>query len=416
VAQGYEWQVSLQSPTGFILGTDELDTGTLGFLTTALDAAGTKIRSVSMQGGRNRELDAIQPSTATVVFDNRDGLFSPENTSSPYYGLLYPGKLIVIDYVDKIGGPTTYDFWHFFAGFVSDWSWDFDLNGDAVAIVTATDTMGILSTIEITNETAPEESTGARIRRICSLAGLNAAQFFCDEGLSTMAATTLNGNALKLAQDAAFHEQGYLYATLGYIQFLQRNAFQEYAYATFTNQSSVAPSTYNYDSVKMSYSLDSVSNPVTTTSSLGTATVIGSAQSLLYGEHAKTYETDFSTFAVQQEFTKYLVNNYGTPEFRPEQLTFSLDRVLAQDKIDVSSYAIGLLVLATEPRYPVRFYFVDSAKGMTSDKLYVLSSFSHSSTPASYTLSVGFEPATFQGVFRLDDSEYGLLDTGILAF
>jgi hypothetical protein len=61
---------------------------------------------------------------------------------------------------------------------------------------------------------------------------------------------------------------------------------------------------------------------------------------------------------------------------------------------------------------------------MNSDELYVLSSFSHSSTPASYTLTIGFEPATFQGLFRLDDPQYGLLDSpiygppnsGILAF
>jgi hypothetical protein len=248
------------------------------------------------------------------------------------------------------------------------------------------------------------------------LAGLNAAQYFVDEGFSILEATTLNGNALQLAQAAAFQEQGYLYATLGYIQFLQRNAFQEYAYAIFTNQPVTSSSTYNYESVQMAYSLDSVSNPVTTTSSLGTATVIGNSQSLQYGKHSKTYQTEFSTFKQQQDFAQYLVNSYGTPEFRPEALTFSLDRVLAQDKIDVSSYAIGLLVLATQPRYPVKFYFVDSALGMNSDKLYVLSSFSHSSTPASYTLTVGFEPATFQGVFRLDDPSFGLLDTGILAF
>jgi hypothetical protein len=416
MAQGYEWIVSLESATGFLLDTDELDVDQLGFLTTALDDSRVKIRSVSMQGGRNRELDAIQPSTATVVFDNRDGLFSPENTSSPYYGLLYPGKLISIDYVDKIGGPRTYDLWQFFVGFVSEWSWDFDVNGDAIAVVSATDTLGILSTITIENQSAPVESTGARIRRICALAGLNAAQYFVDEGFSILEATTLNGNALQLAQAAAFQEQGYLYATLGYIQFLQRNAFQEYAYAIFTNQPVTSSSTYNYESVQMAYSLDSVSNPVTTTSALGTATVIGNSQSLQYGKHSKTYETEFSTFKQQQDFAQYLVNSYGTPEFRPEALTFSLDRVLAQDKIDVSSYAIGLLVLATQPRYPVKFYFVDSALGMNSDKLYVLSSFSHSSTPASYTLTVGFEPATFQGVFRLDDPSSGLLDTGILAF
>jgi hypothetical protein len=417
MATGYEWQVSLESPTGFILDTDQLDFQALGFLTTKLDDARVKIRSVSMQGGRNRELDAIQPSTATIIFDNREGLFSPENSSSPYYGLTYPGKLIRLDYINKIPGPYISQVSQFFTGFVSEWSWDFDVNGDAVAIVSAVDTLGSLATIEISDVIAPAEKTGARIQRILLAAGFNEAQFNIQTGISTMAASTVTGNALQLIQQVAFHEQGYLFASGGMIVFFERNNYQEYGNAYFTNLAGQGQPSFFYDGVKMAYSLDSVTNPVTTTSALGTVTASSDADIVLFGEHAVSYETEFATLAEQQNFTRYLADNYGSPQFRPDSLTFSLDKVLDSDAATDSSLAAGLVQLASAAAgTTIRFIFIDSEKGMSNNELLVIASFSHSSTPASYNITMGFEPATWQGVFRLDDRQFGTLDGNKLAF
>ena len=114
----YKWEVALQSPTGFVLGTDELDTGALGFTTINLDDSRVKIRSVNYGGGRNRELDSLPPATATIVFDNRDGLFNPNNTSSPYYGSIFPGKQIVLSYNDGVNSAPV------FFGQTVAWSFD----------------------------------------------------------------------------------------------------------------------------------------------------------------------------------------------------------------------------------------------------------------------------------------------------
>lgn len=415
----YDWLVSLQSVSGFVLNTDELDTGALGYLTTPLDDPRVKIRSVSMQGGRNRELDTIKPSTATVVFDNRDGLFSPENTSSPYYGSTFPGKNIVVQYVNKIAGPNFGKVVPFFSGFVSDWSWDFDVNGDAIATVSATDTLGLLATIDIVSLSVPVEDTGARVARICAAAGLNASQYDArvtyGQGQSIMAAATLSGNALQLLQDTVFHEQGVLLAYDGVIRFGQRGTnFQVGGY--FTNVSGGPQPAFFYSAAEMAYSLDSVSNPVTTTSALGTATSVNQSNVDLYGNYSRSYETEFSTFAQQDGFTKFLVNFYSTPQFRPSALTFSFDRILDDDVANGTSYALDFLFLSVYFSATVNVVFIDSARGMNTNSNYLVSSFSHSASPASYTVSVGFEREIANVFFRLDFPEYGVLDTNVLGF
>ena len=149
---GYEWRVSLESQTGFVLDTDLLDTGVLGFLNTPLTDSRVKIRSVSVQGGTNRELDKIPPSTATIVFDNRDGLFNPDNTSSPYYGQIFPGKTISLEYVNKVSGASFNDALNLFYGVVTDWSFGYDVSGDATATVSAKDLLGLLAGLDTPSE------------------------------------------------------------------------------------------------------------------------------------------------------------------------------------------------------------------------------------------------------------------------
>jgi hypothetical protein len=416
MSPAYEWLVSLETITGFILDSSALDSGQLGNLTTPLYDG--KIRSVSMQGGRNRELDAVQPSTATIVFDNRDGLFSPENVSSPYYGSLFPGKIVNVQFVSKVPGVYFNAQYQFFQGFVSEWSYDFDVNGDATATLNAVDTLGILATIEIDNEAAPAEDTGTRMKRILELSGINASQYETYTGFSIMEATTLNGTALKLAQDTSFHEQSSLFSYRGLFLFYPRNRGASIEYATFTNQPILDERTFNYDSAQMNYSLDSVSNPVTATSSLGTAIALDSARELLYGNYSKSYQTSFSTFTQQQDFASYIVNFYGAPVFRPSSISFSMDKIFSDDISNSLNSFAYIMSFSVYVGTLIRFIFDDSSRGVNNNQLLVVSSFSHSSTPAGYNITLGLEPAVNEGLFILDDGQfgYGLLDTGILAF
>lgn len=74
----------LWSPTGH-LGYGNT-TGDISFDGMAwVDITTRCLSGVQIQRGKQYELDAVTAGTATFTWDNRDGAFDPENTSSPYY-------------------------------------------------------------------------------------------------------------------------------------------------------------------------------------------------------------------------------------------------------------------------------------------------------------------------------------------
>jgi hypothetical protein len=424
----YEWRVSLESPTGLILGSGQLNdgsTGRLGNLTTDLTDSQVQIRSVSFQGGRNIELETIPPATMTIVFDNREGIWNPDDTAGPYYGLLYPGKEIHLAYVNKMAG-LYYDFAAgVFSGSVTSWTFDYDLNGDAIATVSAKDLLGRLAGVEIASLVVPAERTGARIARILSAAGLNASQYSLEQGYSTLAAETISGDALQLIQEVAFQEQGFVYSQRNRIVFVQRNGYQEipeFYFTNVTNSPNAPAGVYSlpFSSLGVTYSDDTVANSVTTVSSLGTAVVTDAAKVEIYGQTSKSYDVSYSTFAEQSSFTNYLVTKFGAPEFRPDSMQISLDGVLGLPDLyalqDVNGYTALLLASISYYGIPVLVEFAPGGSSAELVQKQVIASWSHSSTPSRYDVSIGFEPATFLGVFRLNDVDYGILDTNTLAF
>jgi hypothetical protein len=413
----YEWEVWLESQTGFVLDTDQLSVDELGFLNTPLTDSRVKIRSVSFQGGRNRELDAIPPSTATIVFDNRDGLFNPENTASPYYGLIFPGKQMRLYFLNLTNLPVREDI-AVFAGVVTDWSFDFDVNGDATATLSAKDTLGLIAGVTIPLTAVPEETAGQRFRRICLLGGLNAALVVVNGSYSTMAAGTIEGDALKLAQEAIFHEQGYSYVDSGVVYFQPRNLGQDPKLG-FSDVALPGESSIPYTSIAFSYSNDTVANNVTTVSSLGTAVATDAAQVAQFGKTSAQYDVSYSTFSQQRSLTNFLVASYGVPEFRPDSMTVSVDDLYTQV---APGYPDTYFVAPTFIFYtyyfgaPASVYFNTPPGDNPVSKQLVVSSWSHSSTPSRYDVSIGFELNPFRDVFVLDDQRSGVLDTSKLAF
>ena len=419
---GYEWRVSLESQTGFVLDTDLLDTGVLGFLNTPLTDSRVKIRSVSVQGGTNRELDKIPPSTATIVFDNRDGLFNPDNTSSPYYGQIFPGKTISLEYVNKVSGASFNDALNLFYGVVTDWSFGYDVSGDATATVSAKDLLGLLAGVNIPATSVPQESSEARFKRICTLAGFNSARVLSGGSYATLAAATIQGDALQLAQDVVFQEQGYTAVIGDAIYFQPRNSNTNLYGVIFSNYTTEANIwNYSFTDLQMAYSNDTVANSVTTTSSLGTAIVTDSVQVAKYGKTSAQYDVSYSTLGQQTDLTNFLVNFYGAPQFRPESMTISIDSLLtAGDQLSsnvVDGYAaLYFLSIAYSYGFAVRVLFDPPGSGDIIDKKLLISSWSHSSTPSGYNVTIGFQPNPFQDVFILDSATFGILNTNKLGF
>jgi hypothetical protein len=412
----------VESRTGFTLDVDSLDNTVLGFPLTALDDPRVKIKSVNVSGGRNRELDVFKSSTATVVFDNRDGLFNPNSVSSPYYGLIFPGKPFQVNFTNTVSS----DFPNIlFSGNITSIDFIFDVNGDAVVSISASDLFTLLANIEIPDTAVPQESTGARATRIFALAGFNAAQYDVEATTySTMIAATISGNALSLLQSCMTAEQGQMYCYNGAVVFRGRNYNQYFpnfsidatgGSGAWVAGFNVFPST----ALDFAYSDDSIVNQVTTTSSLGTATFSNTASIEQFGVKAKSFDTQYASLAEQISFAQFIASSYGTPQFRVMNATFSVDDALTAPYGGLYNGLIAyyLLLYTCLPFSTVNIKF--NPPGDVSediDQYSQLTSWSHSATPGGYNINVGFEPAVFRDTFRLDSNILGFLDFNRLAF
>jgi hypothetical protein len=68
----------------------------LGSNPATLSVVSNRLVSCQITRGRTDELGTMQTSTMTLVLDNGDGAFSPDNPSSPYAGYLVPGRKVQI--------------------------------------------------------------------------------------------------------------------------------------------------------------------------------------------------------------------------------------------------------------------------------------------------------------------------------
>lgn len=99
---------------------------------------------ISIDRGRSDEQSEIAPSTLRLTLDNRDGRFTPNRTSSPYYPNVKVGKWIR---VSVIWSATTY---RRFTGTVNEWpsQWAGGPALYASVTITATDRLGKLGNRE----------------------------------------------------------------------------------------------------------------------------------------------------------------------------------------------------------------------------------------------------------------------------
>jgi hypothetical protein len=106
------------------------------------------VREVSVNRGRQRDLDQIQAGTASLRLDNRDRRFDPDNTASPYYPNVVPLRRIqILGTYNSLRYPV-------FTGFIETWPQEWEgagANGvgDAYTTIEATDAFTVLSGVNL---------------------------------------------------------------------------------------------------------------------------------------------------------------------------------------------------------------------------------------------------------------------------
>lgn len=193
-----------------------LDSGVLGIGVSLVDLT-SRLVSISVGRGRERKTEPTSSGRATIVFDNRDGVLDPLNTASSLYPGVEPRRPVNI-YADSV---------QVYAGFVDDIDLAYSPGGGAIVTVTASDGLSRLSLAEFpaAGLAVSSEDSGARITSVlASDADLWTGTTSIDSGDSTLAAGTAEGNVLAYLQDVERSEGGFFFVDReGALAFRNRN-------------------------------------------------------------------------------------------------------------------------------------------------------------------------------------------------
>jgi len=103
----------------FILGTSQLGFAELASSVPVIVDVSTSTLDISTRRGRNLLQDNYESGSATIRIVDPNGDFNPQNTSSPYYGLLQPLRKIQ---ASAIYGGVTYGL---FGGYITEYRYTY---------------------------------------------------------------------------------------------------------------------------------------------------------------------------------------------------------------------------------------------------------------------------------------------------
>lgn len=326
-AISYRYRVLLEGTGGFILNTDVLDVGQLGYFYEDLT---NYVRSADFKQSRSSSQGKFSAGQLSIVFDNRDRRFDPNYADSPLYGAIVPRRTISfnIETLYDNGGQTTAGI---FKGIIDSWSFDYDVNTDSTATAQCSDLFGVFSKQNITLTNPPAELSGDRMVRVLNQAGVAfTGQVAYQAAVFTLGTASYSGNALEYLQQIADSEQGYLYATPGRINLLGWNFFSNTSNPIVfsdTGGSAEIP----FVALSTTYDTDEFYNYVTVSGAAGTVVAQNLTSQNNYEISAYDLEVLQSGTAEMGTVATYIASAFGEPRFRISDVTVSLDSQAVKD-------------------------------------------------------------------------------------
>jgi len=317
----YTYKVELETNTGFILDTDVLDTGVLGYL---LQDVTQYVRSVRTRRGKSTLQGKFTAGQMTVVFDNRSRAFDPKYTSSPYYGSIVPRRRIIFSITNPVSSINSKKF----VGWVDDWNLSYDVSGESTTTAQCSDAFTILANQNVTLTGPTAELSGDRVRRVLNSSGVAWPQenTSIQPGTFTMGTVSYSGNALDYLQNIADSEAGYLY-----IDCTGTLAYRDWNSLVFTStpflefSSSPGTAAFPIHGLEVQYGTEELVNNVTITSAAGTVTAQDTTSQQTYRIAAESYPVLTSNLTQMTSLANFYITNYANPRYRVSQLTLSLD-------------------------------------------------------------------------------------------
>lgn len=208
----------------FIIGSGVFGTDVLADSTGIIVDVSNQVDSIQTTRGRNAQADQFQTGQLTLRIVDQNGYFNPQNTASPYYGLLNPMRKVQIT---ATWNSITYSI---FSGFITGYSTTTPKDvGDIVyTTITAVDAFRLAQNAQISTVagTSAGQLSGARINKILDAISWPPSMRDIDAGQTTMQADPgTPRTALEAMQTVEISEYGSLYVNASGSFVFQDRAF-----------------------------------------------------------------------------------------------------------------------------------------------------------------------------------------------
>lgn len=300
------------------------------------------VRSIEITRGKADFLSAISSGEAVVELNNRDRAFDPTFEASPFYGNIVPKRDIRI----STNGVLQY------TGVIDDWNLQYSTNGDATAVVVASDGFVYLSNQTLPLTTSAVETSGARINAILDNPFVNwpASTRAIDTGNSVLGADVIadDTNALQYLQKVEQSELGrFFIAKNGYATFLDRTVTATSAGAVeFADDGTGIP----YENMLVLYGSEDLANEVVVSSIItGNQVVATDADSQFsYGIFNLTL-TDLLVDSDSQlvDIATFLAGKFSQPKYKFTEVSVRVNDLSDVQQLQVLGLEIGDMVKVT---------------------------------------------------------------------
>ncbi len=384
----------------FQIGISQLGIGVLGAGGTASQVVDLTNQTLQINIKRGRDLtqDRFNAGTATVRVIDPDGSWNPQNSASPYFGLLQPlRKLIVTATYNSIPYPL-------FAGYTLSYAYTYPQDeGFGYVDIQCTDAFTLFNKSAITNVTGSNngDTTGQRINQILDEIGFPGGQRTIDTGDITVQDDpgTLR-TVLQALQDVEFTEYGAVYIDArGEVVFRERTDLVEALTTTPTvfDQTGGIP----YKSLKFSFDDKLIFNSCRFTRVGGTTQVATDQDSIdTYFPHTITkdnllHQTDAATL----DLAKAYVSNRSVTDIRIDSMTLDLT---------TPNYGAGIqAALGTDFLAPFEISNIQPG-GSTITKTLQVFGVQHQITPRNWLTTFTTSEPILAG-FIIGNSSYGII-------
>jgi hypothetical protein len=363
-----------------------------------------RVNRVSITRGANSPLfSARTPPAArwSVQLNNEDRQFDP--SYSPGFGSdVVPGRRVKVE----SNGITIVD------GQVEDWNFEYSPSGRSVAVIDASDSLASLAAIELDAFTATaSQLPGARINAVLDRPEVAFTHNRnIDTGVSTLQGDTVTDgtNVLAYLQTVARSDYGTIFAGRdGRVTFKDRHSNAGLTALLFDDTGAGI----GFQSIELQYGSELLFNRVIIERVGGTAQTKDDTTSQAAYRIRTLSQSGLllSSDQLAEDLADFLVSTLAEPRIRVTSLTVEL-AALSQTQQNQ--------VLALDLTSPVDVTFTPNGLGSAVTRNCVVEGISHSisagGTTHVVTLSLG--DALFTSLFILDDAEFGVLGSDVLAF